>query len=426
MIKLLFFALLFLIATVYIALIAKEDPGYALLSYGDWSIEGTMVLLMSVLTALISSILLLVYLLIKTIKFPGQLGSWQQNRKTVKAIKNCNQGYIELAEGNWREAEKHLRKSANSSGMPILNYLAAARAAQEEGAQHRRDNYLLQAHKSDPQADIAIGLTQAELQIKDGQAEQALATLMHLSTVSPRHKQVLKMLFGVYQQLNSWKDLETLLPVLRKNNIFEQPILNRFEQSLSKQLMKQALQEKNLGELKAIWNRLSRQIRSEPDMVYFYCQLLLSIEEEELAVELIKEGLKRHWHAPLILLYGMAREKDLAKQLETAESWLIDNGRSAELLLTLGRLSINNQLWGKARDYLNESISVSPSTDAFQLLGELFEKQLDDSVEAMNCYREGLLLSGQSKQLLSLEDECSVRNALSYSQLVSYSIWNVT
>jgi len=69
MIKLLFYALLFLIAAAYIALLAKEDPGYALLSRGDWSVEGTLVFLISVLTAIIAAILLLVYLLVKTIKF---------------------------------------------------------------------------------------------------------------------------------------------------------------------------------------------------------------------------------------------------------------------------------------------------------------------------------------------------------------------
>ncbi|MCW8929844.1 MAG: heme biosynthesis protein HemY [Gammaproteobacteria bacterium] len=413
MIRLLLYSLIFLIVAVYIALIAKEDPGYALLSHGNWSIEGTLVLLVTALSLLIGSILLLVYLLVKTIKFPGKLGNWNQNRKTVKAIQSCNKGYIELAEGNWREAEKHLRKSANSSGMPILNYLAAARAAQEDGSQHRRDNYLLQAHKSDPQADIAIGLTQAELQIKDGQAEQALATLMHLKSVAPKHKQVLKMLFRVYQKLNSWKDLEALLPELRKSNIFEHSVLSQYEQSLSKQLMMQALQNKNHGDLAAIWNRLPKATRAEPEMIYFYCQQLLSIGEESTALGLIKEGIKHHWHTSLILLYGIAKEEDVSKQLETAESWLSDNGRSSELLLTLGRLCIYNQLWGKARDYLSESIAVSPSTEAFEVLGGLYETQLADSVEAMNCYREGLLLSAQSKEQVSIEDDLPVMMALS-------------
>lgn len=413
MIRLLFYSLIFLIGAAYIALIAKEDPGYALLSHGDWSIEGTLVLLVTALSLLISGILFLIYLLVKTIKFPGKVGHWKQQRKTAKAIDNCNKGYIELAEGNWREAEKHLKKSANNSGMPMLNYLAAARAAQENGSSHRRDNYLLQAHKSDPQADIAIGLTQAELQIKDGQAEHALATLMHLRSVAPRHKQVLKMLFRVYQQLNSWKDLESLLPELRKNHIFEYDVLSQYEQSLSKQLMSQAMQNKNQGELKSIWKRLPKATRAEPEMIHFYCQLLLLIDEQELALRLIKEGIKHHWNASLILLYGLAHEKNAAKQLETAESWLSDNGRGAELLLTLGRLSLNNQLWGKARDYLSESLAVSPSTEAFQVLGELYENQLADSVEAMNCYREGLILSAQSKDLKSLDDELPVMLALS-------------
>ncbi len=393
MIKLLFYSLIFLIVAVYIALIAKEDPGYALLSHGDWSIEGTMVLLIGVLSTIIASILLLVFLIVKTIKFPSQISHWNQNRKTLKALKNCNQGYIELAEGNWREAENHLRKSAHTSGMPILNYLAAARAAQEGGAQQRRDDYLLQAHKSDPQADIAIGLTQAELQIKDGQAEQALATLMHLRTLAPKHQQVLKMLFRVYQQLNSWQDLEKLLPELRKNNIFSYQELSQYEQALSKRLMLQALQNKNQGELNLIWQRLPKATRTEPEMIQFYCQLLLSLGDHDQVLELIREGLKHHWDAALILLYGQVKEPDVAKQLEKAESWLSDNGRSAELLLTLGRLSIYNQLWGKARDYISESIVVAPSTEAYQLLGKLYENQLDDSVEAMNCYREGLLLN---------------------------------
>ncbi len=415
MIKLLFYALLFLIAATYIALLAKEDPGYALLSRGDWSVEGTLVFLITVLSAVISAVLLLLYLLVKTIKFPGKVSSWVHNRNTARAIKNCNQGFIELAEGNWREAEKHLRKSANCSGMPILNYLAAARAAQEEGAQRRRDNYLLQAHNSDPNADIAIGLTQAELQIKDGQPEQALATLMHLRSVAPKHKQMLKMLFSVYQQLNSWKDLEDLLPELKKNQIFEPHLINKFEKSLIQQLMKQALQDQNLGELRALWKRLPKQTQNEPDMIYFYCQLLLSVNEEEEAMELIKEGIKHHWYAPLLLLYGRAKEKDVAKQLETAESWLGDNGRSAELLLTLGRLSIYNQLWGKARDYLLESIKVAPSTEAYQILGELYEQQLDDSVQAMNCYREGLLLSSKCREVARLEDNTGVKEALAYN-----------
>jgi len=92
MIKLLFYSLIFLVATVYLALIAKEDPGYALLSHGDWSIEGTLVLLLTVLSLLIAIVLSALYLIIKTIRLPGKVSRWNHNRKTLNAIKNCNKG----------------------------------------------------------------------------------------------------------------------------------------------------------------------------------------------------------------------------------------------------------------------------------------------------------------------------------------------
>ena len=399
MIRLLLYALIFLTLAVYIALIAKEDPGYALLSRGNWSVEGTLVLLIGVLTLVIAAVLILLSLLIKTLHLPSQLSQWNKHRKTDKALKNANQGFIELTEGHWLEAEKHLKNSAEQSGMPVLNYLAAAQAAQESGAQQRRDQYLLKAHASDSRADIAIGLTQAKLQLKDGQAEQALATLMHLHNMVPRHEQVLKMLVEVYQQLKSWDDLAGLLPVLRKTHIVEPQQLSQFEQALNKQLLKQALVAGDMDALTRIWQDLPKAMRNEPEMIHYYSQLLIAMGEQHQAIALIKEGLKQSLYAPLVELYGQVSEPDLGKQLKTAESWLDAHRQSAELLLTLGRLSMKNELWGKARDYLLDSIQITPKVETYKALGELYEKHLNDPAEAMKYYRQGLLLSRRPKEL---------------------------
>jgi HemY protein len=399
MIRLLFYALIILALAVYIALIAKQDPGYALLSRGNWSVEGTLVLLMGVLTLVITVILIVIYLIIKTIHLPSQLARWNKHRKTDNAVKDSNRGFIELAEGNWLEAEKHLNKSADSSVTPVLNYLAAAEAAQENGAQQRRDHYLLQAHASDSQADIAIGLTQAKLQLKDGQAEQALATLMHLQNLVPRHKQVLKMLVKVYQQLNSWEDMARLLPELHKSQIVEPQVLSRFEQSLNKQLMKQSLVAGDLDGIKQLWKKMPKIMRNEASMIHFYSQLLIAMGEQHQAITLIREGLNHDLYPPLVELYGQVSEPDIGKQLKTAEAWLEPQHRTAELLLTLGRLSVKNELWGKSRDYFKESIQMKPTAEACKELAELYEKHLDNPLKAMKFYREGLLLSRRPKEL---------------------------
>ena len=91
-----------------------------------------------------------------------------------------------MSEGRFEQAEKILLKQVSHSDTELLNYLMAARSAQQQGAYDRRDEYLRLAHKAMPSADIAIGITQAELQLSHNQYEQALATLNHLSSIAPK------------------------------------------------------------------------------------------------------------------------------------------------------------------------------------------------------------------------------------------------
>jgi len=207
------------------------------------------------------------------------------------------------------------------------------------------------------------------------------------------------MLVEVYQQLDSWEDLARLLPLLHKSQIVEPEALSRFEQSLNKQLMKQALVAGDLEGLKQIWEKMPKLMRKESSMIHFYSQLLITMGEQHQAISLIKQGLKHDLYPPLIELYGQICEPDISKQLKTAESWLEPHHRTAELLLTLGRLSVKNELWGKARDYYQDSIQLTPSAEVYKELGELYEKYLDDPLEAMKCYRQGLLLSRRPKEL---------------------------
>ena len=61
------------------------------------------------------------------------------------------------------------------------------------------------------------------------------------------------------------------------------------------------------------------------------------------------------------------------------------------LLLTLGKISLRNALWGKARSYLESSIAHQPTPEAYRLLGSLLE-QLHEPDQAAACYRQGIEL----------------------------------
>ncbi len=134
--------LLGLLFAVVVTLWVKEDNGYFLIGYGLWSIEGSLALL--ILTAAL--VCLLLYLAVRTLarlwSMPERLHDWNGRRRATRARYALTQGLVELAEGNWKAAENHLIRYAHQCETPLLNYLAAARAAQLQGEDARRDDYL--------------------------------------------------------------------------------------------------------------------------------------------------------------------------------------------------------------------------------------------------------------------------------------------
>ncbi len=99
--------------------------------------------------------------------------------------------------------------------------------------------------------------------------------------------------------------------------------------------------------------------------------------------------MKREYNSHLARLYGLLRGKDPARQLQTAEGWLKEHPDDPSLLLTLGRLCLQNSLWGKARDYLESSLRVQRNPEACAELARLLA-QLGDTERSNQLFQEGL------------------------------------
>jgi HemY protein len=106
--------------------------------------------------------------------------------------------------------------------------------------------------------------------------------------------------------------------------------------------------------------------------------------EKELATVL-----KSNWRGPLVRLFGLVESSDTTKQLKRAEGWLKNHGDDPDLLLAAARLCLRNELWGKARSYLETVISLRPSPEAYQDYGALLN-QMGEADAAADAYRDGL------------------------------------
>ncbi len=384
-------ALAVLALSVFVALAIKHDNGYILIGYGNWSVEGSLAFFVLLDLVLFGLLYAGIRLLSRFLGLPRQFRGWRRRREAARARKALTQGLVELSEGHWKSAEKNLVRHAAQSETPLLNYLAAARSAQQQGAYDRRDHYLQLAHESMPSADVAVGLTQAELQLAHEQLEQALATLKHLRRIAPRHTHVLKLLKELYERLGDWEELYHLLPELKKRRVIDRDQLEALELKVCGNLLDEAARHGELERLDQAWKRFPATARANQSLVTRYAAHLMDLGQQDRVEKLLRETIARHWNPELVERYSRVAASDPARQLAAAEAWLKEHPRDPVLLLALGRLSLRNRLWGKARSYLEASIGVEPGAAAYRELGALLES-MGEREQATACYKAGLEL----------------------------------
>jgi HemY protein len=388
-------AFLALFAAVVITLLVKRDNGYILIGYGSWTVEGSLALF----CLLILGLFLAAYIAIRTVSriwyMPERVAEWRRKRRSLKARQALTRGLVELAEGRWKVAERHLTRNVAQSETPLLNYLAAARAAQLQGEHARRDDYLHLAHESMPSADVAVGLTQAELQLAHQQYEQALATLMHVRALSPRHTYVLTLLKKLYENLGDWKKLEEMMPELKRRKVITDVDYQALERRVYHERLKQ--ESSTLESLVSYWQLIPKGVKQQQEMLIEYCNYMMALDAGSRVEPLIANSLFQEWNSTLVSLYGNIELANPSHQLAVAEGWLQNRAEDPVLLLTLGRLSLQNKLWGKARSYLEASIGIVPSAESYQQLGLLLER-LGEDEEALHCFRAGLALDHAEPQ----------------------------
>ncbi|MBM2830111.1 MAG: hypothetical protein HW411_901, partial [Gammaproteobacteria bacterium] len=295
-------------------------------------------------------------------------------------------------EGNWKSAEESLKKGIPYARAPLINYLGAARAAQQQDALERRDHYLKLAHENNPDAKVAVGLTRAELQINQHQTEQALATLTNLHERRPDQKQVKLMLLKIHTDLKDWKNVLELLPELKRARLLSTENIQAKQLEAYAGMLQQAGGTANKETLENTWQGIPKNLRKELHLLEEYTFEKLKFAETAECEQLLRQSLKKHWDVGIVRLYGLVEGEDNARQLAFAEKLLSGHARDPVLLLTLGRLSMRNSLWGKARDYLEESLEIQPTPEAYRELAVLLEKQGEYSL-ASACYQQGLALA---------------------------------
>lgn len=377
-------ALVALVIGAFAAHFLLQDRGYVLIAFAGYNIEMSVPVLVIALLLFYAA----VRVLLRIWRAPRQLGEALAAQRTRRAGSRLARGLIHMTEGDFRRGERLLTDGLQNGEARLVNYLMAARAAEAQGSVERRDEWLALARAADPKAEVAVLLTQAELKIAAGDHGGAIATLKSITGEKHAHAACLALMAECYLALGERASLRSILPRLARAKLAPDRLAGLLARSLEAMRHEPEFDRAALNE---IWSPLPIGLRRRPELIRARALLLDRLGRGEEAVKSIASALKRGWDRRLVLAFGEIEAPDRLKQLQRVESWLKQHSEDAELLLTAARLSMANELWGKARSYLESSIAIHPEPRSYALYGQLLDR-LGEPDAAAEAFQAGLRL----------------------------------
>ena len=362
----------------------KIDPdNYVKMYMGDYVIEVKLLFFLIMVFAAAVVIYFMLWLIRSIWRSPKALSNWRNRRNRNKADSQFGAGYLSLLKGDWRRAEKQLTAKSDFSHIPYVNFLAAARAAQEQGSMERRDIYLNAAYQAAPHERLAIGLSKAKLHEKAGQIEQALATLEDVSSIGHKNPQYTAMLLQIHQSTANWQGVQELLSIAKKQKALPTEVLEKLQDDIYRNSLN-AVQDKNTA-----WKALPRDQRKQIQNIELYVKSLVLGGDVAGAEKLIRSTLGDDWSNALVRIYGQLKTEKPEKLLRKVEGWLHARPENPELNLAAGRLAVASNEPESAKQYLQAAISLGRLPAAYALLGQVFETD-GDNAKALQMYRVGI------------------------------------
>lgn len=377
--KFILFLIVFLVAGLFLGLLVNQDSGYVLLSWNQHVLETSFWFFLILLLLSAVSLYLSARFVLLLLGNDWRFNQWRQRRKLQRAQRKGTRGVLNLAQGQWQRAERQLVQAAEEGDNPLVNYLAAARAAYEQNKPDASDQWLKMASQSTRGADLAVAISQIQLLVSRGNLEQALAIVLRLRKQYPKHQYLLKMQVKVLTEIQDWVALKELLPTVRKlAKRIPAKKLAELEEKVYLQLLERAAQASGMNkenDLKRIFNNAPREIRTTKAVVKKYARLLISLGSDAAAEQALSEALNTIWHDDLVRLYGTVAGQDLNTQLLFAEQKLQERPSDYELLIALGRIANRAGQAAKAEEYLRMAEKVHGSKTVFAELGKLLAEQ---------------------------------------------------
>lgn len=378
---------------VGVSLAFGYNDGYVLLVLPPWRIE----LSLNLFVVLVVGGFLLGHVLLRvvshTLRLPQAVRAFRERKRREKGARALREAVQQLFEGRYGHALKNAALSYAAHEAPALSALVAARAAHYLRDVSREEEWLRRAAEHDVEAHAARLMTEAELHVDARRFDAALTALNALQEGGGRHIAALRLALRVHRGLGRWDDVLKVARQLEKHRALTRDAAAPLKQRAHLENLRG--REGDARALVAYWEAVPAEERRVSRLAAAAARALIAAGDGARAQRIIEQQIDVEWDSELAGLYAECRGGDTLERIARAEKWLENHPQDARLLLALGRLCREQQLWGKAQSYFEASLAIQPSQDAHVELATLFA-QLGRGEESNQAFRSAAALCRQA------------------------------
>ena len=338
----------------------SQDPGYLLLTWGDYQVETSVWLALS---ALVLSLVLLWFIfraLRTTLRMPRALRRWLGLRSARGAQRRADKGFAAFFEGHWDVAEKALKKGGSPDEQTLLYPLYAALAALRRGESARALTLLEQAETEGSAPVSLITLVRAECHLRAGathDAERSLEQLSASERKTPRAKALRAELAYVQRD---WQPLTELLADVRRAGIVPEEQMQVWEREGWMGLLSEA--DDAASTAVSVWKRAPDALKAPGQPLWPALLDILRQDAQAGALQaqadalqkVLQERLQQHCEPVSLAAMKGLPDKQLLKMKKALLRWRDEDsaGRCHAVLARIARIEgdaeVEAALWADA------------------------------------------------------------------------------
>ena len=375
-----------------IALLGRVSDGYVLWVLPPWRVELSFNLFVLVQLLVLAVLYLFVRAVINTLNLPRVVAEYRARRVQRRDMQVATDALRQFWEGRYAQALKSAEQvgvqptpegEADDTALGIAT-LVALKASHALRDTQRNTDWQRRAEQLDAGWRNARLMAEIRIALDARDFAGARAALEQLGTKARRQISIQRLALRLAQGQGEWEEMLRLTRQLEKHKALTpeqaQPLRLRAHRGMLESLHDEP------AKLMRYWHTMPGADRTDPHFVRRAAEAMAATGACAENALLIEDTLDEQWDSSLLESYARCTGGDTLGRIAHCETWLHDHPHDAALLLALGQLCAQRQLWGKAQSYLEAALAVAPGGSAHIELARLFDR-LERPDDANRHYR---------------------------------------